>query len=157
MHPTFTRRDFERAIETRGGADPASVAFAIIEGEDADAGAIFFYGDDPDSPPLCHFYGEDSEALIGYVKTHWDENESKSVFPTAVEYRRPSESYRVILQGDIFDGTIYVETMDGDEAPEDIGWDLAMRFNNHPDRLTMLKLRGDEGIVFRHWTDDDQS
>ena len=157
MNPTFSRRDFERAIETRGEVDSASVALAIIELEDADAGAIFFYGDDPDRPPLCHFQGENSGALIKYVKSHWDENASETVFPAAVEYRRPSESYRVILQGDIFDGTIYVETMDGDEAPDDIGWDLAMRFNNHPDRLTMLKQRGDEGIIFRRWTDDDQS
>ena len=156
MRPSFTQRDFERAIEARR-QDPASVAFAIIEDENADTGAIFFYGEDPDSPPLCHFDDENSLALIGYVKTYWAENASKTVFPAAVEYRRPSQSYRVVLQGDIFDGTIYVETMDGDEAPEDIGWELAMRFNNHPDRLAILKERGDEGIVFRRWADDDQS
>lgn len=157
MRPEFNRRDFERAIEARGGQDPASVALAIIEDENADTSAIFFYGDDPDCPPLCHFDGVNSRALIGYVKTYWAENASKTVFPAAVEYRRPSQSYRVVLQGDIFDGTIYVETMDGNEAPEDIGWDLAMRFNNHPDRLTMLQQSGDAGIIFRRWTDDDQS
>ncbi|MCY4145186.1 MAG: hypothetical protein OXE95_01955 [Chloroflexi bacterium] len=39
-------------------------------------------------------------------------------------------------------------------APGDIGWDLAMRFNNHRDRLILLKASGSSGIVFRRWTDD---
>ncbi|MCY3833901.1 MAG: hypothetical protein OXG85_12870 [Chloroflexi bacterium] len=154
MGSGFARRDFERAIEAGGGANPASVAFALIEAEDAAGGAISFYGDDPDSPPLCHFAGEICLPLIEYVKAHWQEDTPKTVYPTALEYRRPSESYRVILTGDISDGTIYVETMDGEEAPEDIGWDLAMRFNNHPERLALLKRSGSEGIVFRRWTDD---
>lgn len=154
MGSRFTRRDFECAIEARGEANAASIAFALIEAEDAACRAISFYGDDPDSPPLCHFAGEICLPLIEYIKAHWQEDPPKTVYPTAVEYRRPSESYRVILQGDIFDGTIYVETMDGEEAPDDIGWDLAMRFNNHPDRLVLLKRSGSEGIVFRRWTDD---
>lgn len=153
MGSRFTRRDFERAIEA-ASANAASVAYALVEAEDAAGGAVFFYGDDPDSPPLCHFAGELRRALIEYVKAHWQEDAPKTVFPSAVEYRRPSECYRVILEGDIFEGTIYVETMDGEDAPEDIGWDLAMRFNNHPDRLTLLQDSGSEGIVFRRWTDD---
>lgn len=153
MGGRFTRRDFEDAVEA-GGEDAASVAFALVEAEDAAGAAISFFGDDPDSPPLCHFSGEKCLPLIEYVKAHWQGDRPKTVYPSAVEFRRPSESYRVILEGDIFDGTIYVETMDGEEAPDDIGWDLAMRFNNHPDRLTLLQRSGSEGIVFRRWTDD---
>ena len=63
MGSRFTRSDFERAIE-RSRAKAAGVAFALIEADDA---AIFFYGDDPDSPPLCYFDGEDRLPLIGYV------------------------------------------------------------------------------------------
>jgi len=154
MANRFTRRDFERAINAGGGGAADNVAFALIEFEDTSGSAISFFGDDPDSPPLCHFAGETYRPLLEYVKAHWQEDKPKTVYPAAVEYRRPSESFRVVLDGDIFDGTIFVETMDGEEAPEEIGWDLAKRFNNNPDRLALLKSSGSKGIVFRRWTDD---
>ena len=56
----------------------------------------------------------------------------------------------VRLEGNIWDGVITVpDAKTGEPADADIGWDIARRFNNHPERLAMLAAAGEDGIEFQ--------
>ena len=59
-----------------------------------------------------------------------------------------SDAIRVRLDGDIFDGVIIVEDMDGNPLEdESIAHDLAMRFQNNPNNLLALD-NAENGLVF---------
>lgn len=59
----------------------------------------------------------------------------------------PEGTVRVVLDGGIFNGSIYVYNMDGEEVDEEIGYPVSLIFNNWPDRLMMLEAAGDEGLT----------
>ena len=56
---------------------------------------------------------------------------------------------RATLEGDIFDGTIFIENLDGTPADEDIADDIWRLFCNNPDRLTLLK-ENRKGLILSH-------
>lgn len=130
-----------------------AVAFAHVE--DTDVGAITFF--DWDGNHLAHFEGrgrpELTGALIAFVKSAWRHDEAQSVEDTCEHYARPCNAYRVRLAGSIFDGEIIVETLVGEPAENGAGYDLAARFNNHPERLSLLAAAGKHGAIFIAWLD----